>query len=276
MLSSPFQPTWRCRSPPRPKALADLDGPRAATARRAGADGSPNYIAAPPLRQSKVVADLIVCISRPADHDDAVRCRRRTRRRGRGGGRAQGLQRVRNRRQLAPGVEPEVRRLGCSRRGVRRPPRARRRRWLPPRGGALSSPIIPPAVLRGAPGAPASASTTVVAACFRGRTPGLPPRGVRPRLAASAQRGSFRSTCGTSLRKARLELETRNSRGRTARLPRRSGHDRAGSLKSGVSRLLLTGSEGERPAGRFPAVHRRRGYAEQAGELGDRESALVA
>ena len=71
----------------------------------------------------------------------------------------------------------------------------------------------------------------------RGRTPGLPPRGVRPRLAASAQRGSFRSTCGTSLRKARLELETRNSRGRTARLPRRSGHDRAGSLKSGVSRL---------------------------------------
>ena len=118
MLSSPFQPTWRCRSPPRPKALADLDGPRAATARRAGADGSPNYIAAPPLRQSKVVADLIVCISRPADHDDAVRCRRRTRRRGRGGGRAQGLQRVRNRRQLAPGVEPEVRRLGCSRRGV--------------------------------------------------------------------------------------------------------------------------------------------------------------
>ena len=40
--------------------------------------------------------------------------------------------------------------------------------------------------------------------------------------------------------------------------------------------VLLTGSEGERPAGRFPAVHRRRGYAEQAGELGDRESALVA
>ena len=40
--------------------------------------------------------------------------------------------------------------------------------------------------------------------------------------------------------------------------------------------VLLTGSEGERPASRFPAVQRRRGYAEQAGELGDRESALVA
>ena len=37
--------------------------------------------------------------------------------------------------------------------------------------------------------------------------------------------------------------------------------------------VLLTGSEGERTAGRFPAVHRRPGYAEQAGELGDRESA---
>ena len=64
----------------------------------------------------------------------------------------------------------------------------------------------------------------------RGRTPGLPPRGVRPRLAPAfeqrrsrpdcvRQRGPFRSTCGTSLRKARLELETRNSRGRTAHLP---------------------------------------------------------
>ena len=74
------------------------------------------------------------------------------------------------------------------------------------------------------------------------------------------------------------------SRGRTARLPRRSGHDRAGSLSLAfldflvqhLQCVLLTGSEGERPAGRFPAVHRRRGYAEQAGELGDRESALVA
>ena len=47
----------------------------------------------------------------------------------------------------------------------------------------------------------------------RGRTPGLPPRGVRPRLAPAfeqrrsrpdcvRQRGPFRSTCGTSLRKA--------------------------------------------------------------------------
>ena len=43
-----------------------------------------------------------------------------------------------------------------------------------------------------------------------------------------------------------------------------------------LQRVLLTGSEGEQPAGRFPAVHRRRGYAEQAGELRDRESALVA
>ena len=73
-------------------------------------------------------------------------------------------------------------------------------------------------------------------------------------------------------------------RGRTARLPRRSGHDRAGSLSLAfldfpvqhLQCVLLTGSEGERPAGRFPAVHRRRGYAEQAGELGDRESAPAA
>ena len=71
---------------------------------------------------------------------------------------------------------------------------------------------------------------------------------------------------------------------RTARLPRRSGHDRAGSLSLAfldfpvqhLQCVLLTGSEGERPAGRFPAVHRRRGYAEQAGELGDRESAPAA
>ena len=69
-----------------------------------------------------------------------------------------------------------------------------------------------------------------------------------------------------------------------ARLPRRSGHDRAGSLSLAfldfplqhLQGVLLTGSEGERPAGRFPAVHRRRGYAEQAGELGDRESAPAA
>ena len=69
-----------------------------------------------------------------------------------------------------------------------------------------------------------------------------------------------------------------------ARLPRRSGHDRAGSLSLAfldfpvqhLQCVLLTGSEGERPAGRFPAVHRRRGYAEQAGELGDRESAPAA
>ena len=64
----------------------------------------------------------------------------------------------------------------------------------------------------------------------RGRTPGLPPRGVRPRWGPGVRatplaprlrppRGPFRSTCGTSLRKARLELETRNSRGRTARPP---------------------------------------------------------
>ena len=67
-------------------------------------------------------------------------------------------------------------------------------------------------------------------------------------------------------------------------LPRRSGHDRAGSLSLAfldfpvqhLQGVLLTGSEGERPAGRFPAVHRRRGYAEQAGELGDRESAPAA
>ena len=65
---------------------------------------------------------------------------------------------------------------------------------------------------------------------------------------------------------------------------RRSGHDRAGSLSLAfldfavqhLQGVLLTGSEGERPAGRFPAVHRRRGYAEQAGELGDRESAPAA
>ena len=69
-----------------------------------------------------------------------------------------------------------------------------------------------------------------------------------------------------------------------ARLPRRSGHDRAGSLSLAfldfpvqhLQCVLLTGSEGERTAGRFPAVHRRRGYAEQAGELGDRESAPAA
>ena len=73
-------------------------------------------------------------------------------------------------------------------------------------------------------------------------------------------------------------------RWRTARLPRRSGHDRAGSLSLAfldfpvqhLQCVLLTGSEGERPAGRSPAVHRRRGYAEQAGELGDRESAPAA
>ena len=63
------------------------------------------------------------------------------------------------------------------------------------------------------------------------------PAGCPTQVGRVRQRGPFRSTCGTSLRKARLELETRNSRGRTARLPRRSGHDRAGSLKSGVSRL---------------------------------------
>ena len=91
-----------------------------------------------------------------------------------------------------------------------------------------------------------------------GRLQGCP-RGVsRPRWApAFEQRRSrpgcvrhaapFRSTCGTSLREARLERETRNSRGRTARLPRRSGHDRAGSLKSGVSRL-----PGTAPARRPP------------------------
>ena len=38
----------------------------------------------------------------------------------------------------------------------------------------------------------------------------------------------FRSTCGTSLREARLERETRNSRRRTVRQPRRGGHGRAG------------------------------------------------
>ena len=66
------------------------------------------------------------------------------------------------------------------------------------------------------------------------------PAGCPTQVGRVRQRGPFRSTCGTSLRKARLELETRNSRGRTARLPRRSGHDRAGSLKSGVSRLSGT------------------------------------
>ena len=68
-----------------------------------------------------------------------------------------------------------------------------------------------------------------------GETPGLPPRGVRPRWApAFAQRRSrpgcvrhaapFRSTCGTSLREARLEREPRNSRGRPARTPSRRRH----------------------------------------------------
>ena len=57
------------------------------------------------------------------------------------------------------------------------------------------------------------------------------------------------------------------------------GHSSLAFLDFPVQHLqgvLLTGSEGERPAGRFPALHRRRGYAEQAGELEDRESALVA
>ena len=72
----------------------------------------------------------------------------------------------------------------------------------------------------------------------------------------------------------RTRVRTGLSRGRTARLPRRSGHDRAGSLSLAfldfpvqhLQGVLLTGSEGERPAVRFPAVHRRRGYAEQAGD----------
>ena len=111
----------------------------------------------------------------------------------------------------------------------------------------------------------------VAAAAAEPDSPTRPAWAVDPRLVCDERREQ--STNGV-----------RPLEGQTARLPRRSGHDRAGSLSLAfldfpvqhLQCVLLTGSEGERPAGRFPAVHRRRGYAEQAGELGDRESALVA
>ena len=73
----------------------------------------------------------------------------------------------------------------------------------------------------GRPGSDHRAAPTRPGADSRAAPAGCPTQVGRVR-----QRGSFRSTCGTSLRKARLELETRNSRGRTARLPRRSGRGR--------------------------------------------------
>ena len=145
-------------------------------------------------------------------------------------------------------------------------PAARTRR--PPHDGPKSVPRpvdrtslrrgFPPPAAAGPAPAPPKSSGSYHAPGGGGGLQGCP-RGVsRPRWApAFEQRRSrpgcvrhaapFRSTCGTSLREARLERETRNSRGRTARLPRRSGHDRAGSLKSGVSRL-----PGTAPARRPP------------------------
>ena len=70
-----------------------------------------------------------------------------------------------------------------------------------------------------------------------------------------------------------------------ARLPRRSGHDRAGSLSLAfldfpvqhLQGVLLTGSEGERPAGRFPAVNTvDADTRSRPANSGDRESAPAA
>ena len=86
------------------------------------------------------------------------------------------------------------------------PPRHRSRRAATARPGADSR----------AP--PAGCSTQGDPAFEQGRS--------RPGCVRHA--APFRSTCGTSLREARLERETRNSRRRTARQPRRGGHGRAG------------------------------------------------
>ena len=53
------------------------------------------------------------------------------------------------------------------------------------------------------------------------------PAGCPTQVGCVRQRGPFRSTCGTSLRKARLELETRNSRGGRRGRPRRDRPARA-------------------------------------------------
>ena len=88
---------------------------------------------------------------------------------------------------------------------------------------------------------------------FHRRPRRAPPPGHRNRRAAIAGSGADSRAapagCGTSLREVRLEPETRNSRGRTARPPGCSGH----GGRCGVS---FRGSHGHRTArGARPAAH---------------------